>query len=135
MTREERENVLHCLRTINDEEVCEECNLYETTGTDHCQYDMVKLAIEVLSEPTTITDICGNCVNSKCVFAEKGEVKTVECRDYKPKIEPTRPKAKWIRVENKCGVYKCSNCNKEQDWTRIISAKYCIYCGAEMESE
>ena len=52
MTREERENVLHCLKSIIDEEVCEECNLYGSTGTDHCQYDMVKLAIEALSKPT-----------------------------------------------------------------------------------
>lgn len=56
MTREERENVLHCLKVINDEEVCEECNLYGTTETDHCQYDCVRLAIEALSEPTTITE-------------------------------------------------------------------------------
>jgi hypothetical protein len=32
-----------------DEEVCEECPLYGTTGTDHCEKDCVRLAINALS--------------------------------------------------------------------------------------
>lgn len=54
MTREERENALHCLKVMIDEEVCEECKLYGTTGTDHCEKDCVRLAIEALEqEPKT----------------------------------------------------------------------------------
>ena len=55
MTREEisewanrNNNALHCLRVMVDEEVCEECELYGTTGTDHCEADCVREAIEAL---------------------------------------------------------------------------------------
>lgn len=48
MTREERESALHCLKVMIDEEVCEECKLYGTTGTDHCEADCVRVAIEAL---------------------------------------------------------------------------------------
>ena len=41
-------NALHCLRVMVDEEVCEECELYGTTGTDHCEADCVRVAIEAL---------------------------------------------------------------------------------------
>lgn len=58
MTREERENALHCLKVMIDEEVCEECNLYGTTGTDHCEHDCVRVAIKALEqEPTTKNDL------------------------------------------------------------------------------
>lgn len=55
MTREEinewanrNNNALHCLRVMVEEEVCEECELYGTTGTDHCEEDCVREAIEAL---------------------------------------------------------------------------------------
>lgn len=48
MTQKDKENVLHCLKVMIDEEVCEECNLYGTTGTDHCEKDCVRMAIEAL---------------------------------------------------------------------------------------
>ena len=54
MTGEERENALHCLKVMIDEEVCEECKLYGTTGTDHCEADCVRVAIKALEqEPKT----------------------------------------------------------------------------------
>lgn len=72
MTKEERENALHCLRAMVEEEVCEECELYGTTGTDHCEADCVRVAIEALKKdprkgqwitnsdyPDTL--ICDNC--------------------------------------------------------------------------
>ena len=128
MTKEEKENVLHCLKSINDEEVCEECNLYGTTGTDHCQYDMVKLAIEALSEPTKTepTTITENMTNGDVlnkifpVIAERArdnEYYLDKDKDnltyihidgdwiskpYKGNFTtPTRPKAKWIRVDER----------------------------------
>ena len=58
MTREERENALHCLRVMIDEEVCEECNLYGTTGTDHCEADCVRAVIEALEQ-----EPCNDCVS------------------------------------------------------------------------
>lgn len=49
MNSVEKEAVLHCLKSMIDEEVCEECPLYGTTGTDHCEKDCVRLAINALS--------------------------------------------------------------------------------------
>ena len=56
MTKEEKEAVLHCLRSMIDEELCEECPLYGTTGTDHCEKDCVRLAIEELEQEN-----CNDC--------------------------------------------------------------------------
>ena len=54
MNSVEKETVLHCLKSMIDEEVCEECPLYGTTGTDHCEKDCVRLAINTLEqEPCT----------------------------------------------------------------------------------
>ena len=58
MTREERENALHCLKVMIGEEVCEECNLYGTTGTDHCEADCVRTAIEALEQQP-----CEDCIS------------------------------------------------------------------------
>lgn len=49
MNDAEKQAVLHCLKAMIDEEVCEECPLYGTTGTDHCEKDCVRLAINALS--------------------------------------------------------------------------------------
>ena len=57
MTREEKENAIHCLKVMIDEEVCEECNLYGTTGTDHCEADCVRVAIEALEQTNIVKDI------------------------------------------------------------------------------
>lgn len=54
ITRKEKKNALHCLKVMIDEEVCEECDLYGTTGTDHCEADCVRVAIKALEqEPKT----------------------------------------------------------------------------------
>lgn len=42
--------VLHCLKSMIDEAVCEECPLYGMTGTDHCEKDCVRLAINALEQ-------------------------------------------------------------------------------------
>ena len=50
MNSVEKEAVLHCLKSMIDEEVCEECPLYGTTGTDHCEKDCVRFAINALEQ-------------------------------------------------------------------------------------
>lgn len=50
MNSAEKQAVLHCLKSMIDEEVCEECPLYGTTGTDHCEKDCVRLAINALEQ-------------------------------------------------------------------------------------
>ena len=41
---------IHCLKAIICEEVCEECELYGQTGTDHCETDAVRIAIKALEK-------------------------------------------------------------------------------------
>lgn len=41
---------IHCLKAIICEEVCEECELYGQTGTDHCETDAVRIAIAALEK-------------------------------------------------------------------------------------
>ena len=63
MTKEEKEAVLHCLRAMIDEELCEECPLYGTTGTDHCEKDCVRLAIDELGQKP-----CEDAISRKAVL-------------------------------------------------------------------
>lgn len=65
MTREEKQTVLHCLKSMIDEEVCEECPLYGTTGTDHCEKDCVRLAINVLEQVP-----CADAISRQAVLME-----------------------------------------------------------------
>ena len=99
MTREERENALHCLRVMIDEEVCEECNLYGTTGTDHCEADCVRAVIETLEQ-----EPCNDCISRKealkgvdmlCLETSYDNEKVADMiRD----LPPVSPKQDWIPV-------------------------------------
>ncbi len=44
------QNAIHCMKAIICEEVCEECDYYGKTGTDHCEADAVRMAIKALEE-------------------------------------------------------------------------------------
>ena len=44
------EDVKHCLKVMVDHEVCEECRLYGTTGTDHCEHDCVIEALNCINK-------------------------------------------------------------------------------------
>lgn len=54
MNSADKQAVLHCLKSMIDEEVCEECPLYGITGTDHCEKDCVRLAINALEQEPKI---------------------------------------------------------------------------------
>lgn len=43
------QNAIHCMKAMICEAVCEECDYYGKTGTDHCEADAVRMAIEALS--------------------------------------------------------------------------------------
>jgi hypothetical protein len=51
------EDIKHCLRVMVDCEVCEECNLYGTTGTDHCEHDCVYGALDIIEKYQKIRQI------------------------------------------------------------------------------
>lgn len=51
------EDIKHCLKVMVDCEVCEECNLYGTTGTDHCEHDCVYGALDIIDKYQKIVGI------------------------------------------------------------------------------
>ena len=51
------EDIKHCLKVMVDCEVCEECNLYGTTGTDHCEHDCVCGALDIINKYQKIEQI------------------------------------------------------------------------------
>lgn len=54
------EDIKHCLKVMVDCEVCEECNLYGTTGTDHCEHDCVYGALDIIDKYQKIEQIIRN---------------------------------------------------------------------------
>jgi len=112
MTREERENALHCLGVMIDEEVCEECNLYGTTGTDHCQADCVRAAIEALKqEPKTKNDLGVDAVSRQAVIdlmmqkwgekfsGDDAMQESIDAIRDMPSVTPQEPR--WIPVSER----------------------------------
>ena len=55
------EDIKHCLKVMVDCEVCEECNLYGTTGTDHCEHDCVCGALDIIDKYQKIEQILDDC--------------------------------------------------------------------------
>ena len=70
------EDIKHCLKVMVDCEVCEECNLYGTTGTDHCEHDCVCGALDIIDKYQKIQQIvehwacCGNPSDSMIAISE-----------------------------------------------------------------
>lgn len=79
MTKEEKEAVLHCLKAMIDEELCEECPLYGTTGTDHCEKDCVRLAIEELEKKLCDDDAISRYQKIKQMLYELKEMPLAPC--------------------------------------------------------
>lgn len=51
------DDIKHCLLVMIDCELCEECNLYGTTGTDHCEHDCVDGALHIIDKYQQIQEI------------------------------------------------------------------------------
>ena len=51
------DDIKHCLKVMVDCEVCEECNFYGTTGTDHCEHDCVCGALDIINKYQKIQEI------------------------------------------------------------------------------
>jgi hypothetical protein len=56
------DDIKHCLKVMVDCEVCEECNLYGTTGTDHCEHDCVVGALDIINKYQKIEQILDDCL-------------------------------------------------------------------------
>ena len=139
MNSVEKEIVLHCLKSMIDEEVCEECPLYGTTGTDHCEKDCVRLAINALEQ-----DPCTDAISRQAVlmeidkylcgvpFEEKGIDEVI--KDL-PLVIPAEKVGQWIDIQyfKSDDTYyrpKCPFCNTEPK----EYSNYCPNCGAKMAS-
>ena len=135
MNSTEKQAVFHCLKSMIDEEVCEECPLYGTTGTDHCEKDCVRLAINALEQ-----EPCEDCVSRSAVLAIAGDScldlnsyeDTREFCDEIKELLPVTPQPKmgrWIEHFDESGKwYECDQCHT--DWGGSVN--YCPNCGSKM---
>jgi len=144
MTREEKENVLHCLRALIDEAVCEECNLYGTTGTDHCEADCVRLAIEALQ-----TEHCEDCISRQAAISEikKLYVKNPKTQDeyaYNDALDLADEMIHDMPSVSLQDVIRCSDCVHyakssgmcERNYNDKVFREMNFYCGfAKREME
>lgn len=94
---------IHCLKAIICEEVCEECELYGQTGTDHCEVDAVRIAISALEKqipykPQECEDKYYAC---KC-----GNALLMKWEKYPTKL---MPKSR--------GLICCLACGQKLDWS------------------
>lgn len=91
MTKEEKEIALHCLRAMIDEEVCEECDIYGKTGTDHCEADTIRMVIKELEKASSseipnkseIPTSSNNLSSGTRKKLEKGTPKDRVCKNCK----------------------------------------------------
>lgn len=72
------EDIKHCLKTMVDCEVCEECNLYGTTGTDHCEHDCVCGALDIINKYQKIVEILTSSDSKTVIQAFNNIVKVIE---------------------------------------------------------
>lgn len=144
MNRAEKEAVLHCLKSMIDEEVCEECPLYGTTGTDHCEKDCVRLAINELEQEPCKDAISRQAVGEVLLkYAHSTEGKAfaeflVSQINDLPPVNPAEKVGRWILLD-KCSNsgYYCSECQKKvvkEGWSNTVKKiKYCPNCGVKMD--
>ncbi len=130
MTREEKKNALHCLKVMIDEEVCEECDLYGTTGTDHCEADCVRVAIKALEQEPCEDAISREDAIKRCWFG----MTSFLIADNLRKLPPVTPQPKtghWIKI-SPAEIYECSECGQNVMTSDICAYKFCHGCGSKM---
>lgn len=121
MTKEEKEAVLHCLRAMIGEELCEECPLYGTTGTDHCEKDCVRLAIEELEQKPC----------DKCVYSTSEGCQYDDITETIPPVAPQPKTGHWIPSHVPGSILdECSECGFS---CGAFTFKFCPMCGAKMQ--
>lgn len=142
MTREEKEAVLHCLRVLIDEALCEECPLYDKTGTNYCGKDCVRLVIKALEQQT-----CGDAVSREAVlglFADNADAvrpysKTWEEVKALPSVNPQSNVGHWI-YDDTTNNWRCDKCGETPKTMGYVGTdkfmaehfKFCNHCGAKM---
>lgn len=107
MNSAEKQTVLHCLKSMIDEALCEECPLYGTTGTDHCEEDCVRLAINALEQ-----EPCGDAISRAEVLShakkdmgngheQPFDYVEVDVIKQLPPVTPAEKVGHWIPVSER----------------------------------
>ena len=126
MTKEEKKNVLHCLKVMVEEENCEECDLYGTTGTDHCEKDCVRMAIESLEQ-----EPCEDAVSREAVIEAThhcGDLQEVRAvvRELPP-VTPSINTEKLKTINKYCYEYGRQDgrneCRRKGYWIEEVNGK------------
>ena len=149
MNSAERGVVLHCLKSMIDEAACEECPLYGTTGTDHCEKDCVRLAINTLEQ-----EPCGDAISREaavdaCLNGWNKDYKEIvaEIRALPP-VTPQYTEAEIQKMQEleQAEIQKAYELGKAEQpkmgrWKRVSMDKYvqhamayyrCSECGKDI---
>ena len=129
-----------------DEEVCEECPLYGMTGTDHCEKDCIRLAINALEQEPCKDAISRQAMHNKIEkWITYGEYKYSNATQYLydridrlPPVNPAEKVGKWKRIsmdkysEHAKYWYRCDRCGEDN----LGNTNYCPNCGQrKMQNE
>ena len=161
MINEEIKNALHCLKVMAEEEVCEECALYGTTGTDHCERDCVRTAIKALEIVQSNSD--DDCISRAEAINAMGALEQADIEAYGcsipegfdgkraiealkslPPVTPQEPKTgHWILNAYQgvlaagykmyhCSECGCEICSKYNGKISLLKEYPYCHCGAKM---
>ena len=156
MNSAEKGVVLHCLRAMIDEENCEECPIYGMTGTDHCEKDCVRLAINALEqEPCEVEaaklqqaynkgfEDCRQAVLDLAKFDGRenlGSIIHAFDVEQLPPVTPAEKVGQWIAqdIHNCHTDFRCSKCGYIHDFMHLYGKPtadytYCPKCGSKMK--
>ena len=123
---------LHCLKTMLCTEHCEECPVYGETGTDHCEEDAVRYAIQALEENQQYRAIgtvegyeraIQSSIENYNLYREyKGKVQEFESIGTVEEFKALKEKSKPKKVKD------------EYETSQIQNGGYCPNCGCGITS-
>ena len=107
----------------------------ETMGCGACKVEAEKKmdCEDCISRESVRQLICKN--NDKYGYSDRFHEFTEECLQL-PLVTPQPKRGKWI--EDKSGIYHCSNCNEEAYWDTDYGQQrfnYCPECGSDNREE
>lgn len=117
------EIALHCMKSAICEEVCEECPMYGEVGTDHCEDDAHRLAIQALEE-----------------IQQYRAIGTIE--EFKALKEKNEPKKILYRKQSYGTPWLCPYCEADQIKVEFFSEDgsepkekytFCWQCGTRID--
>lgn len=126
MRIEERKNAIHCLKVMAEIANCEDCELYGTTGTDHCERDCVRNAIEALEQ-----EPCEDAVSRQAVI----DILDDMTKDYAKSNDFEKVNGvAWVKVQKLPSVnpQKIGYC-KDCKWWKDSDGAYRRGIGAESQ--